>query len=118
MNDVMSMNSRRSFHSQASLNSLNLVDKDFTRGADDTLRSRVLSSVSTWLDKKVAESPGCVERFVCESFKTGETLDGPSYFLMAVSNAAVSYTLAEQFSDVMELRGLQSAARMGRARDS
>lgn len=28
----------------------------------------------------------------------------------------MSYTLAEQFSDVMELRGLQSAARMGRAR--
>ena len=33
-----------------------------------------------------------------------------------VPSAAVSYTLAEQFSDVMELRGLQSAARMGRAR--
>ena len=81
----------------------------------------------------MSESPGCVERFVCESFKTGETLDGPSYFLMAVSkyfisyikyiflilsfcSAAVSYTLAEQFSHVMELRGLQSAARMGRAR--
>jgi len=66
----------------------------------------------------VAESPGCVERFVCESFRTGENLDGPSYILMAVSNAAVSYTLAEQFDNVMELKGLQSAARMGRSRDS
>ena len=31
------------------------------------------------------------------------------------SSAAVSFSLAEQFSHVMELRGLQSAARMGRA---
>ena len=30
-------------------------------------------------------------------------------------SAAVSYTLAEQFSGVMKLRGLQSAAKMGRA---
>ena len=30
-------------------------------------------------------------------------------------SAAVSYSLAEQFSHLMELRGLQSAARMGRA---
>ena len=56
-----------------------------TRGEDTSLRARVMSSVATWLDNKVAESPGCVERFVCESFRTGELLEGPSYFLMAVS---------------------------------
>ena len=84
MNDVMSMNSRRSFESEASFNHM-LTDNNSTRGAKDTLRSRVLSSVSSWLEMKVSESPGCVERFVCESFKTGETLDGPSYVLMAVS---------------------------------
>ena len=62
-----------------------------TRGTEDTLRSRVLSSVSSWVENKVLESPGCVERFVCESFKTGETLDGPSYFLMAVSKYFLSH---------------------------
>merc|ERR1719362_1863804 len=103
MNTVESMNSRRSFQSQASFMQDVLDYNDPTRGAEDTLRSRVLSSVSSWVENKVLESPGCVERFVCESFKTGETLDGLSYFLMAVSNSAVSYTLAEQFSDVMEL---------------
>ena len=34
---------------------------------------------------------------------------------MDYCSAAVSYTLAEQFSGVMKLRGLQSAAKMGRA---
>ena len=43
------------------------------------------SSVRTWLEEKVEESPGCVERFVCETYRTGESLQGPAYFLMALS---------------------------------
>ena len=84
MNTVQSMNSR-SFQSQESFINKVLDYKDPTRGTEDTLEARVISSVSSWLERKVAESPGCVQRFVCESFKTGETLEGPSYFLMAVS---------------------------------
>ena len=130
MNSVTSTNKRR---------------RSLTRALDTSpevksLETRVLESVDTWLVSRVSESPGCVERFVCESFKTGELLSGPSYALMAVSkyalrsklfhsklfhsklfhskscvcSAAVSFTLAEQFSDVMELRALQSAGKMGR----
>ena len=41
--------------------------------------------VTAWLEEKVAESPGCVERFVCETFRTGQSLQGPAYYLMALS---------------------------------
>ena len=69
MNMVMSMNKRSFDHSHQ----------------NDTLKARVLDSLSSWVNAKVKESPGCIERFVCEAFKTGETLEGLSYLLMAVS---------------------------------
>ena len=35
--------------------------------------------------------------------------------MSVIVSAAVSFSLAEQFSHVMEVRGIQAAARMGRA---
>merc|ERR1712079_869950 len=43
-------------------------------------RGLLESSVTAWLEEKVEESPGCVERFVCETYRTGQTLQGPAYY--------------------------------------
>ena len=48
-------------------------------------RGLLEAGVTAWLEEKVAESPGCVERFVCETFRTGQSLQGPAYYLMALS---------------------------------
>ena len=45
----------------------------------------MVESISSWAMEKVRESPGCVERFVCETYRTGESLSGLAYFLMALS---------------------------------
>ena len=66
--------------------SMNKKRRSLTRASEDmSLKARVIDSVSSWLERRVSQSPGCVERFVCESFSTGEMLSGPSYALMAVS---------------------------------
>ena len=48
-------------------------------------RGLVGAGVTAWLEEKVEESPGCVERFVCETHRTGQSLAGPAYYLMALS---------------------------------
>ena len=57
---------------------MNNVQSNNGRGLLDT-------GVTAWLEKKVEESPGCVERFVCETYSTGQSLQGPAYYLMALS---------------------------------
>ena len=48
-------------------------------------RGLLETGVTAWLERKVEESPGCVERFVCETYRTGQSLQGPAYVLMALS---------------------------------
>merc|ERR1711874_781706 len=58
----------------------------------------------------VAENPGCVERFVCETYRTGETLNGVPYLLMSLTNAAVSFMLADQFDQSIDVKELIRSA--------
>ena len=48
-------------------------------------QSRILDSVSNWVTDKAKTNPGCVERFVCESYRTGENMNGIPYFLMTLT---------------------------------
>ena len=48
-------------------------------------RGLLEAGLTAWLEEKVGESPGCVERFVCETYRTGQSLQGPAYYLMALS---------------------------------
>jgi len=77
-------------------------------------QARVIQSISDWARDKAKENPGCVERFVCETYKTGETMSGLPYLMMSLTNAAVSFMVAEQFGDVMEMEAITRAAKLGR----
>ena len=68
-------NKRRSFGDSS------FIEELFGQGTKD----RMVESISSWATEKVRESPGCVERFVCETYRTGESLSGLAYFLMALS---------------------------------
>ena len=48
-------------------------------------QGKVVDSIVTWAKDKARENPGCVERFVCEMYKTGETLNGIPYLLMSIT---------------------------------
>lgn len=78
-------------------------------------QARIIESVTTWATEKARENPGCVERFVCESYRTGETMNGIPYLLMSLTNAAVSFIVAEQFGDAIEMDAITRAARYGRS---
>merc|ERR1712107_294495 len=67
------------------------------------------------VEDKAKENPGCVERFVCEMYKTGETMSGIPYILMSITNAAVSYTVAEQFNQSIEMEAITRSSRIGRS---
>merc|ERR1711978_178411 len=43
----------------------------FSRLLGEETQARVISSISSWANDKAKENPGCVERFVCETYKTG-----------------------------------------------
>jgi len=77
-------------------------------------QGKVVDSIVTWAKDKARENPGCVERFVCEMYKTGETLNGIPYLLMSITNAAVSYTVAEQFNQSIEMEAITRSSRIGR----
>ena len=47
--------------------------------------ARIVESVTTWAQDKAKENPGCVERFICETFRTGETMSGLPYLLMSLT---------------------------------
>lgn len=78
-------------------------------------QARVVESITDWASDKARENPGCVERFVCETYKTGETMQGLPYLAMSLTNAAVSFMIAEQFGTVIEMEAITRAAKMGRS---
>jgi hypothetical protein len=39
----------------------------------------------TALLSQAKENPGCVERFICETYRTGETLSGLPYLVMSLT---------------------------------
>ncbi len=46
---------------------------------------RVSDGVQKWAGDKVRSSPQCVERFLCETYRTGENLDGIGYVIMKIA---------------------------------
>jgi len=86
----------------------------FARIVGEDTQARVIESVSNWANDKAKENPGCVERFVCETYRTGETLSGVPYLLMSLTNAAVSFMVAEQFGEAIEMESITRAAKYGR----
>jgi len=78
-------------------------------------QGKVVDSILNWARDKAKENPGCVERFVCEMYKTGETMEGVPYLLMSITNAAVSYTVAEQFDNSIEMEAITRSSRIGRS---
>jgi len=78
-------------------------------------QGKVVDSIISWARDKAKENPGCVERFVCEMYKTGETMNGIPYILMSITNAAVSYTVAEQFNQSIEMEAITRSSRIGRS---
>jgi len=86
----------------------------FARLVGEDTQARVIESISTWANDKAKENPGCVERFVCETYKTGETMSGIPYLMMSLTNAAVSFMVAEQFGEALEMEEITRAAKIGR----
>merc|ERR1711892_1556129 len=41
----------------------------FARLVGEDTQARVIESISSWANDKAKENPGCVERFVCETYK-------------------------------------------------
>merc|ERR1712062_50498 len=119
LSTVFSQNSNRipSF-SREEKNDVDVVEPEelslFARLVGEDTQARVIESISTWANDKAKENPGCVERFVCETYKTGETMTGLPYLAMSLTNAAVSFMVAEQFGEVMEMEAITRAARLGR----
>lgn len=77
-------------------------------------QSRIIGSVNNWISNKAKTNPGCIERFVCETYATGETMNGIPYLLMSLTNAAVSFYVAEIFDDSIDIQEITRAARFGR----
>merc|ERR1712115_113991 len=86
----------------------------FARIVGDEGTARIVESISSWVNDKAKENPGCVENFVCEMYKTGETMSGIPYLLMSLTNAAVSFMVAEQFGEAIEMEAITRAAKYGR----
>merc|ERR1739844_847525 len=87
-----------------------IIDSIFGDGA----QSRIVERMSDWLVDRASENPGCVERFVCETYRTGETLNGVPYMMMTLTNAAVSFMVADMFDKSIDIKELTRAARYGR----
>merc|ERR1711879_1134788 len=65
-------------------------------------------------EDRVRSSPECVERFVCETYRTGENLDGVGYILLKVANNALAYAITETFGESINVKEINRAARYGR----
>merc|ERR1712038_1609186 len=89
---------------------LGYVDSIFGRGT----WTRVTDGVFKWAENKVRSSPECVERFVCETYRTGENLDGVGYILLKVANNALAYAITETFGESINVKEINRAARYGR----
>merc|ERR1712157_364145 len=90
----------------------------FARILGDEGTARIVESISSWVNDKAKENPGCVEHFVCEMYKTGETMSGLPYLVMSLTNAAVSFMVAEQFSDSIQMDAITRASKFGRTTGS
>jgi hypothetical protein len=66
-----------------------LLDSFFGGGA----QSRIVERMNDWVVDRASENPGCVERFVCESYRTGESLSGIPYLIMTVTKYVKHYYL-------------------------
>merc|ERR1719445_955922 len=77
-----------------------------------------MDSVYRWFEARVRANPGCVRRFVCETYRTGESMDGVAYLLMKVTNNAVAYTISEVFDQSVDINDITTAARHGRTADT
>merc|ERR1711992_449631 len=86
------------------------VDSIFGRGT----WTRITDGVFKWADNRVRSSPECVERFVCETYRTGENLDGVGYILLKVANNALAYAITETFGESINVKEINRAARYGR----
>ena len=51
----------------------------------DGVQARIVTSLNEWILEKARTNPGCVERFVCETYRTGETLSGLPYLGMQLT---------------------------------
>jgi hypothetical protein len=80
----------------------------------DGAQSRIIESLQGWVVSKAKSNPGCVERFVCETYRTGETLNGAPYLAFSLTNAAVSFMVADMFDQSVDLKEITKAARHGR----
>ena len=56
-----------------------------SRIVGEETQGKVVDSIITWAKDKAKENPGCVERFVCEMYRTGETMEGLPYLLMQIT---------------------------------
>merc|ERR1719491_1959753 len=77
---------------------ISLVDSFFAQ-------SRIVDRVNDFLKAGAKENPGCVERFVCETYRTGETMEGIPYLMMQLTNAAVSFMVADIFDNQLRTLG-------------
>jgi len=78
------------------------------------VQARIVTSLNEWVMEKARTNPGCVERFVCETYRTGETLHGIPYLGMQMTNAAVSFMVADIFDGSIDAKSITKAARHGR----
>jgi len=76
--------------------------------------SRVIENIFDWAKKAAGDNPICVERLICESYRYGEGLEGITYAIWSITNAAASFIVAEQFGDVIPIQSLTRAAKYGR----
>merc|ERR1712038_205987 len=86
------------------------VDSIFGRGT----WTRVTDGVFKWAENRVRSSPECVERFVCETYRTGENLEGVGYIFLKVANNALAYAITETFGESVNVKEITRAARYGR----
>jgi len=97
-----------------------IIDIELDEEEDESLldsffaQSRIVDRVNDFLKAGAKENPGCVERFVCETYRTGETMEGIPYLLMQLTNAAVSFMVADMFDKSINIKVLTRAARDGR----
>ena len=87
--DIICSSNRIPSFSREEKNDVDVVEPEelslFARLVGEDTQARVIESISTWANDKAKENPGCVERFVCETYKTGETMSGVPYLLMSLT---------------------------------
>jgi len=113
---VAQRNTRRS---NEGLEVVNPEEQSFlSRIIGEETQARVIESISSWATDKAKENPGCVERFVCESYRSAESLEGIPYVLLTLTNAAVSFMVAEQFGEAVNMQAITRAASLGRSAET